>query len=317
MKDAIVLTFVTPVAPHHLHYVDAVRQVVAAQTVPCRHVVVVDDDGRGAGWARNRGLGLVETPFVSFLDADDTIAPTFAEQCLQAFEGTGRKRWVYTDWYENKKRVDAPACAWVRGTWHCVTTLLPTAWARRVNGFDETLTGAEDTAFYMALLRAGYCGTRLAEPLFTYRVGGLRSHAFVHGAQYDATMQTIVQRYGGTMANCCGGETPELAPIGERQETDVLAAAMWAGNRTEHGRATGRLYPRTGNGKQVWVDPRDVLAAPHHWQLVDENVELTDIHALADRLFGGGQVVIEPADGALPPLRVKPDVARILKAAGA
>ena len=69
------------------------------------------------------------------------------------------------------------------------------------------------------------------------------------------------------MATCCGkSENLDQSPLGQRQAGDVLAAALWGGNRTERGRATGRRYPRTGNGKQVWVDPRDVAAASHLWQ---------------------------------------------------
>lgn len=65
----------------------------------------------------------------------------------------------------------------------------------------------------------------------------------------------------------CGGcgdnESIELTPVGERLSGDALAVTLWSGNRQERGRATGRLYPRTGNGKHIWIAPEDIDAAPH------------------------------------------------------
>lgn len=68
----------------------------------------------------------------------------------------------------------------------------------------------------------------------------------------------------------CGGDVAQVqaAPVGARQPEDVLAMALWGGNARELGRATGRLYPRTSYPGQVWVDPRDVRAAPQHWRVV-------------------------------------------------
>lgn len=63
----------------------------------------------------------------------------------------------------------------------------------------------------------------------------------------------------------CGGETDVIdnTPNGEQFEGAVLAQALWGGNQSQRGRITGRQYPRTGNGKRLWVDPRDIDAAPH------------------------------------------------------
>jgi glycosyltransferase involved in cell wall biosynthesis len=68
---------------------------VQAQTVDCAIETLVDYGGRGAGWARNRLLERVSTPFVVFLDADDYIEPNFVERCLAVWQPG---RYVYTDW---------------------------------------------------------------------------------------------------------------------------------------------------------------------------------------------------------------------------
>jgi hypothetical protein len=156
------VTVVTPAAPYHAQLVARAAASVTQQTVPCAHVVIIDHDMRGTGWARNAGLAQVDTPFVVFLDADDEIAPTFVERALAVRK---RHRYVYCDWMMDDERRNAPDCAWRTGTWHTVTTLLPSAFARAVGGFDETLPAAEDTEFYVKLNAAGYCGQRLAEPL--------------------------------------------------------------------------------------------------------------------------------------------------------
>lgn len=263
------LTFVTAVGPYHSHLISAVQQQATAQTVACLHVIIQDTHGRGAGWARNRGLDAVETPFVAFLDADDQIAPTWAEETIAAFNG----RYVYTDHVQDGRIVPAPNCAWVRGTWHTITALIPTAWARAVGGFDETLPAFEDTGFYLALQAHGYCGRRLARPLFTYGAGGERSARWHGTPLYDAAMRYFSKQYGGrTVGGCCGDPQPgDRIAIGEHLDGDVMAEATWGGNRPQRGRVSGRIY-RTGNWKRTWIDPRDAEYEPHLWRIVREDV---------------------------------------------
>jgi glycosyltransferase involved in cell wall biosynthesis len=78
---------------------------VVAQTFRTHEIIVVDDgstdataeitsalqdiryvrqENAGVAAARNRGLDLVTGTHVIFLDADDTLAPTFVEECLNA-----------------------------------------------------------------------------------------------------------------------------------------------------------------------------------------------------------------------------------------
>ncbi len=261
------ITLITPVGPYHTAALATAQ--VAAQTVACQHIIIHDEHGRGPGWARNQGLAQVTTELIAFLDADDQIAPTWAEETLAAFEAGGGRRYIYTDHVQDGKVVSAPKCAWVRGTWHVITALLPTAWARAVGGFDETLPAFEDTAFYLALVTSGFCGQRLARPLFEYGAGGQRSAAHHGTPVYDAAMRYFSRNYGGrNVGSCCGDPQPgDLIAIGEHLEGDVMAEATWAGNRPQRGRATGRVY-RTGNWKRTWVDPADAAAQPELWQLV-------------------------------------------------
>lgn len=267
------VTFVIPIAPYHNDTAQHAIWSAQAQTVPCEIVTVKDTERRGAGWTRNTGLAQVNTPFTIFLDADDTVERTFVEQCLKAWIPG---HYVYTDWFEGDKRVSAPDCAWVNSTWHTVTTLIPTAYVRMVGGFDETLSGGEDTDFYLKLNTRGYCGRKLALPLFHYSTDGRRGHEFVHGADYKRVMTLFTETYGGKQMSCCGGgNTAPIpdTPQGDQQPGDVLAMAVWAGNRQERGRVTGRLYPRAGNNKLVWVAKLDLEARPDLWRAVADEPE--------------------------------------------
>lgn len=323
------VTVITPVAPYHLPLVKRAVDSIEAQTVDCEVVVIHDEDSNGPSWARNRGLEQVHTDFVVFLDADDWIEPDYVERCLAVWEPG---RYVYTDWLQDGDRKSAPIDPWCGdGQWHPITTLLPTYAVQEVRGFAD-LPGAEDTEFYWALTRqVKCCGIYLAQPLFHYGKEGQRAKAFVHSDDYSTTMQSIVRRYG--RMGCCTDQiiqAPIAPPEGERG--DLLARAIWGGNKQVRGMATGRLYPRTGNGALVMVHPADIQAAPHHWQQVRtpdprpqpapeqsnglKRVQVDGMAELAKAMFPyhrAARVDIEK----VPITDVQPDIARITELARA
>lgn len=265
------VTVVIACAPYHERLVQRAIDSVSSQSIITECLVVYDHERNGAGWARNEGLKQVRSPFTVFLDADDWIEQTFIEECLRAYDG---RRYVFTDWITDRI-IHAPECPWKGdGGAHIVTTLLPTTWLRYVGGFDEALPGGEDTDLFWKLTRSGLCGKRLPKPLFHYSKDGQRAAAFVHSAEYRTIMQGVVERYRGKPMACggCGGETDVIdnTPNGEQFEGSVLATALWGGNQSQRGRISGRQYPRTGNMKTLWVDPRDIDAAPHLFARVVE-----------------------------------------------
>lgn len=267
------VTIVTPCAEYHTNLLPRCKASVQAQTVECAHIVIQDDAGRGAGWARNRGLELVQTPFVTFLDCDDWIEPGFIEQCLTFYDGA---RYVFTDWHEGDAVKFAPECLIVNRNWHCITTLLPTNWARAIGGFDENLPFAEDTYFYLKLSSLGMCGKRYPHPLFHYGHEGQRSKRYLNTPDIGKMTAFLAQEFGATMGDCgtCGGGTnPNLpeqaAPVGEPQAGDVLVQPLWSAGYRIHGRATGRLYPRANFTQLLWVNERDVIAMPDKFRRVD------------------------------------------------
>lgn len=124
---------------------------------------------------------------------------------------------------------------------------------------------------------------------------------------------------------CCGDNSQiELPPQGEKLASDVLAVALWGGNQILRGRVTGRMYPRTGNGKLAWVDPRDVAAMPDKWKLAppEPTVDMpqarvltltADLGAVMNQ--AAARPVLNPYTGPVDPALpadVKPDVGRVL-----
>lgn len=320
------VTFVTAVAPYHNDLLPAAVQSVKAQTIPCEHVIIYDTEQKGAGWARNQGLAQVKTDFVVFLDADDTVSPNFAAHTLAAFDGY---HYIYTDFNYNGEVVRTPDTKhFIEGNDQVITCLIPTIWVKAIGGFDESLLGAEDTKLYLSLQASRRCGKRLAEPLFNYGRAGRRANEFVHGPHFDATMHGMSQLRGEAMA-CCG-ENIDIPQLSEPQPGDVLARALWGGNRTVNGRVTGRQYPRTGNGKVESVHPDDVAAAPHMWQQVQSAPQpekfvpreptfkvgemITTIDEAAMAFFGTSpNTRVQTADElrAMQPAQVVPDVAKV------
>lgn len=313
----VLLSIVIPIGPYHQILAHDAIASCQQQILPVQVIPVYDHDRRGAGWARNRGLEQVTTDFVTFLDADDLLEPTWSLHTLRAYDG---QHYVYTDWLQNNEPARAPDRPWVNSTWHVVTTLLPTTWARHVGGFDEDLTGGEDTDFYLKLRYAGLCGKRLAEPLMHYRRGGQRSQQFVNTPAEHAFQNLLTKRYGEkAMTQCCGDYNPEeLPPVNDQQPGYELAVTLWGGNARKVG-ASGTLYPRAGNGAKMWVLSTDIDAVPHLWARAvatpkPPTAELSDFQTLAAQLLGTGMKPPPP-----PPVPVhnpldtpiQPDVFRL------
>lgn len=269
----MMLTFITPVSPDHVQYLPACVATVKEQTIPCQHLIMHDPERRGPAVIRNRLLGQATTDYVTFLDADDWVEPDFAEKMLAAIR---RATYVFSDWWQDGEHKQAPERPWCGGTFHLVTAVVPRTLAIQIGGFDESLPALEDTAFYLEFLTREWCGTRVPYPLVHYRVNGGRSDA-IHKNEYQLTQirAELAQRFGrrGKMG-CCGNPTEvDNHPVGEQQPGDVLAMALWGGNRTEHGRATGRRYPRMSYPHTTWVDPLDIKASPHLWKAVQPEPE--------------------------------------------
>ena len=321
------ITFITPVAPEHQGLLAHAFASVQSQTIECKHLIAIDHDRRGPGAIRNELLAQVETDQVAFLDADDWIEPDYAERMTAALRDG---YYVYCDWFQDGDHIKAPPYAWCAGTWHTVTSVVPTKLVRLIGGFDETLPGMEDTDFFLRLVTRNICGRRVPYPLMHYRAKGGRGQAINDSGEVNLIRQALNKKYGGIRMGCCGDMNISHSPTGVKQDGDILAQALWGGNREEHGRATGRHYPRLSYPKTTWVSPLDIAAAPSLWrEVVDEpppdlwdsfKVQGEGVDAFTGEMIKRGALREEPKPLVIPPpiaTDAKPDFDKVKRLAKA
>lgn len=81
MPDCLV-TVVTPSLPERSQLLERCRESVSAQTIPCEHLVHVDEQRLGPQAARNTLAKQATTEWLLLLDDDDTIDPNCAQTLL-------------------------------------------------------------------------------------------------------------------------------------------------------------------------------------------------------------------------------------------
>lgn len=279
-----IATAVIPVSPQHHEsgiYQEAEAS-VKAQTIPTEFLTVIDHEGRGAAWARNKGTAQVNTPFVVWLDADDVLKPRFVEETIKVYDAG---KFVYSDWVVNGLVINTPDCLqpFDNGQEHLVSVLLPVVAWRESGGFDETLDTLEDEAFFRHIASLGWCGVRCPEPLIEYRRHLGASLVNLDTVDSELQKQRVAEkvalfneRYGkhSHMTQDCGCNTPKAGEpssvLGERQPNDVLVETLYTPQKTQ-GVVTGRLYPRAGMGKRLWVHEDDARSRPDMYRIIASN----------------------------------------------
>lgn len=226
------VAIIVPCADYHIPFLAQALDSIERQTERYWECIVVNDTtqplplvpypwarlvstegGRGAGFARNLGVKSSTAPFVTFLDADDILMPTFLEKALRQYQATGR--YIYTDWLsvnkngqleEHKTPEFVVGDVFSKPTPHAINVLVKRAWHDQVGGFDESMTTWEDVDYFMRLAKAGICGARVAEPLFIYRylTGQRREQGERIKAQVIASFNTKYREYiqGEKMCGC-------------------------------------------------------------------------------------------------------------------
>lgn len=296
------VSVVIPIGPGHERYVLDALDSLSAQTLIWWEAIVVNDTGgvipwlpswarvvdgshQGAGHARNVGMAMARGKFFTFLDADDYLQPQALE--LMVLEQRRAGGFVFTDWYKQESGDVYVAPEWggcdsvlSQLPWP-VTCLYPREVWHRVGGFDETLTAWEDWDFAIRVVERGYCGTRLAIPLFHYRIeSGTRREAGF--ADREELKQKIYDRWSKYISRevkmpcgCSGGgglpslpaldlfasANAPMATIASEGETELIEYTGEANAPiTYSGSVTGTRYKfSSADSHRVrWVYKQDV-----------------------------------------------------------
>lgn len=277
-------TVVIPISPEHwqLGYYHEAKASVEAQTIPTEIILIRDEAKKGAAWARNQGTSQVKTPFVIWLDADDTLHPEFVEKTVVAYQ---LGSFVYTDWQLHgiNRIVPYPLDPFGIGQQHVITTLMPVAAWKAAGGFDESLDSLEDEDFYRRIACYGWRGVKADGVLVDYRRNKGFSKVNLEAVDPDIVKLRIAEksalfkkRYGKFEAMymyVSNQQKPKLEVVGERRDNDVLCEANYS-PMTQAGAVTRRKYPRAGLGQPIWVDHDDALARPDLWRIIAQNPDM-------------------------------------------
>jgi glycosyltransferase involved in cell wall biosynthesis len=238
------VTFVIPCHNHGRFVAGAVRSALAQDEADV-HVVVVDDgsdassaaactacagphvrvirqENRGLPAARNLGARGATTPYLAFLDADDTVEPGFCAALAGALDSAPAE---VSHAYCHERIVGLHAGEWRVPEWdpvmmllmnlHPVTCLVRREHFERAGGFDESLRlGYEDWDLWLRFVGRGWRGVRVPAPLFNWNrhsdttmvTGAARRHEAIyreligrHRSLYERHALELIARAGGLL----------------------------------------------------------------------------------------------------------------------
>lgn len=136
---------------------------LAGQTLQPSQIIVVPDEGRGACWARNRGLELVTTPLVLFSDNDIVWEYNALDILYRVLQVERYASYAYGSYYLDGKLIgDQEFNADLLRQRSYISTM-SLCWVEDFPGFDESLERLQDWDLYLTYLENGcngvYCGT--------------------------------------------------------------------------------------------------------------------------------------------------------------
>lgn len=227
---------------------------------------VIDKENGGQGSARNAGVAVATSDFISFLDQDDFYLKTHIETLLDAIPETDAHfGWVYGDLYEAEENGEIVSTSMVgKLSDHPKTNIfnllvrdmfvLPSASLisreafESVGGFDVQFSGYEDDDLFLRMFRRGYTNHFVDCPVTVWCING-------GSTSYSIRMSRSRLRYFKKLA---AGFADDLSrPPGRFYLRDLLIPRF-------HGLFVGDAY----NAIVCEIPERDERLKPHTDELL-------------------------------------------------
>ena len=138
--------------------------------------LIQHDNNKGATTSKKTGVSLSTSPFVCCIDADDTIEPTYLEECLTALESDERIAIAYTYVHLFGNGKDDHICftefslvGLQKGNFILGSSLFRKSAYEDAGGFDEHISGMEDYDLWLSICEKGYTAQVVQKYLYNYR----------------------------------------------------------------------------------------------------------------------------------------------------
>lgn len=237
------------------------RHLLASYERPRTRIMRTENQGLGS--ARNTGLAETSGAYVSFLDADDVLAPRFLERTIGRLEDDSiafASCWLTAfgekDFRWQPERCDFP---WLLAE----DTVCTAAPVRRealeaVGGFDETgrAHGYEDWDLAISLVESGFPGVIVPERLFRYRIRpGSMSSGCTRPENHARVVEYMLEKHEDTYRKHIEGVLDAIA-----RRTDDLERGL-----------VGDPPPRPRIDREDWR--ASILALENHRRGLEERLE--------------------------------------------
>jgi len=143
---------------------------------PNHQIILINQENSGQpAYSRNRGISKARGKYILCLDADDMIAPTMLEECINllgndrsiAIAYTDRQDFDGVDQVVQAGNYDFSRLIYANHISYCAV-FRKEVWME-VGGYRTNVKGCEDWDFWIAAGARGYFGLRIPKPLFLYR----------------------------------------------------------------------------------------------------------------------------------------------------
>lgn len=142
-----------------------------------RGIKFIQQKNQGVCIARNNAIHQSTGEFIVPLDADDLLAPTYIQKCIEWFCDNSSTKLVYTlgEFFGDRTgAISIPPYDWNTLLWYSIipaTSMYRRADFDRIGGYNPNMQYAlEDWDFYLSLLGPSDIAHLIEEPLLRYRI---------------------------------------------------------------------------------------------------------------------------------------------------